>query len=242
MRILIIRHGEPDYSIDSLTEKGWREAHLLAEKLCKEKIDKVYCSILGRAKDTAKEFLERSGITAEYCDWLQEIGYMQIADPENPAQMRGMWDLLPRFFCEREELHRKDEWKNSEVFSGTHIARDYDAVCRELDNILAENGYRRRGNMYETSCGNHKTIAFFCHLGAESVLLSHLLNAAPHIFLQNFCVAPTSVTTIFTEERIKGEVSMRCQSLGDVSHLYHGGEEISFAGRFCECFEDDTRH
>lgn len=26
MQILIIRHGDPDYSIDSLTEKGWKEA------------------------------------------------------------------------------------------------------------------------------------------------------------------------------------------------------------------------
>ena len=39
MKILIIRHAEPDYSIDSLTEKGHREAALLAEKLSKEKID-----------------------------------------------------------------------------------------------------------------------------------------------------------------------------------------------------------
>lgn len=26
MRILIVRHGDPDYEIDSLTEKGWGEA------------------------------------------------------------------------------------------------------------------------------------------------------------------------------------------------------------------------
>lgn len=26
MRIVFVRHGEPDYSKDSLTEKGWREA------------------------------------------------------------------------------------------------------------------------------------------------------------------------------------------------------------------------
>ena len=26
MRLLIVRHGDPDYSIDSLTEKGWKEA------------------------------------------------------------------------------------------------------------------------------------------------------------------------------------------------------------------------
>ena len=39
MRILIIRHGDPNYELDCLTEKGNREAALLAEKLKKEKID-----------------------------------------------------------------------------------------------------------------------------------------------------------------------------------------------------------
>ena len=33
MRFLIIRHGDPDYEKDSLTEKGWREAALLADRL-----------------------------------------------------------------------------------------------------------------------------------------------------------------------------------------------------------------
>ena len=28
MKIIFIRHGEPNYEIDSLTEKGWREAEL----------------------------------------------------------------------------------------------------------------------------------------------------------------------------------------------------------------------
>ena len=30
MRILLIRHGDPDYEHDTLTEKGRREAELLA--------------------------------------------------------------------------------------------------------------------------------------------------------------------------------------------------------------------
>ena len=33
MKILIIRHADPDYSIDSLTKKGWVEAECLSEKL-----------------------------------------------------------------------------------------------------------------------------------------------------------------------------------------------------------------
>ena len=33
MKILLIRHGDPDYTIDSLTEKGQKEAQLLAERI-----------------------------------------------------------------------------------------------------------------------------------------------------------------------------------------------------------------
>ena len=53
MKLLIVRHGDPDYTIDSLTEKGWREARSLAQKLSKLEIKDFYVSPLGRAKDTA---------------------------------------------------------------------------------------------------------------------------------------------------------------------------------------------
>lgn len=33
MRLILIRHAEPDYVRDSLTEKGWREAELLSERV-----------------------------------------------------------------------------------------------------------------------------------------------------------------------------------------------------------------
>ena len=59
MRLLIVRHGDPDYTIDSLTEKGWREAELLADRMSKETIDYFYVSPLGRARDTASCTLKK---------------------------------------------------------------------------------------------------------------------------------------------------------------------------------------
>lgn len=50
MKLLIIRHADPDYSADSLTPVGWREAALLSERLERTEITKTYCSLLGRAK------------------------------------------------------------------------------------------------------------------------------------------------------------------------------------------------
>ena len=53
MRLLIIRHGDPDYEQDSLTPKGWCEAELLSERISKMNIKDFYVSPLGRAKATA---------------------------------------------------------------------------------------------------------------------------------------------------------------------------------------------
>ena len=58
MKIMIIRHAEPDYSIDSLTEKGFKEAKLLSLYMKDRDIDDFYCSPLGRAKDTAAPTME----------------------------------------------------------------------------------------------------------------------------------------------------------------------------------------
>lgn len=51
MKIIFIRHGDPDYVNDTLTEKGMREAKLLAKRVADWKnITQFYCSPLGRAK------------------------------------------------------------------------------------------------------------------------------------------------------------------------------------------------
>ena len=55
MRLLIIRHGDPDYAIDSLTEKGWREAELLSERIAKLDVKAFYCSGKGHRQSDAGE-------------------------------------------------------------------------------------------------------------------------------------------------------------------------------------------
>lgn len=41
MKLIIVRHGDPDYSIDSLTEVGKKEAELLAARMDKTQLDDV---------------------------------------------------------------------------------------------------------------------------------------------------------------------------------------------------------
>ena len=63
MKILLIRHGDPDYKHDTLTEQGWVEAELLARRLQSAAIDDFYLSPLGRAQDTAGVTLKALGRT-----------------------------------------------------------------------------------------------------------------------------------------------------------------------------------
>ena len=69
----MIRHGDPDYENDTLTEKGRREAALLAKAASGLNLGTCFVSPLGRARDTAAYCLEQRGLTAETFDWLEEF-------------------------------------------------------------------------------------------------------------------------------------------------------------------------
>lgn len=242
MRILIIRHGDPDYSIDSLTEKGWREAEYLADKLEKERLDAIYCSPLGRARDTAGCTLKRTGKTAKTLGWLREF-HAPIFD-KNTKKLCGPWDLMPSFFTKVDDFYHPEKWADTDFMrSGLRVKQEYNRVGKGLDKVLKAHGYERHGRYYKAVQPNRDTIVFFCHFGVECVMLSHLLGISPVPLWQGFCAAPTSVTTLYTEEREEGIAAFRCASFGDISHLYAKGEPPAFAARFCETFDcKEERH
>ena len=112
-----------------------------------------------------------------------------------------------------------------------------------FDALMARHGYVREDGYYRVVEPNNDTIVLFCHLGVQAVFVSHILGVSPIIMLQNFAPAPSSVTTIATEERVEGIAGLRILSYGSTEHLYVAGEEPSFHARFCECYSNaDERH
>lgn len=241
MRILLIRHGDPDYAIDGLTEKGKREVVLLAKKLAGEKIDKIYSSPLGRARLTAEPTAKAHGLEVEILPFMREFSEKQVQLPYMDAPSI-VWDILPAYVNEQPDVYSKDAWQETPYIKNSEVFEEYQAVCKSFDALLARHGYEREGYNYKVVNSNHDTIAIFCHFGVMAVLLSHLLNCSPCSLWQHTCALPSSVTTIYTEERREGVALFRAVGFGDISHLYAGGEEPSFAARFCECYTDTTRH
>ncbi len=239
MKLLIIRHGDPDYSIDSLTPQGRIEAELLSRKMEKTEITAFYVSPLGRARDTAAYTLQKLGRTAEVCDWLREFP----ASVDKPNRTGSCaWDWLPQDWAENDAFYSAEAWMHEPMMEAAGVPELYRNVTAGFDGLLAKHGYVREGRLYRAVRPNEDTIAFFCHFGLECVLLSHLLNVSPMPLWHGTCAAPTSVTTVVTEERRRGIASFRMSSFGDTSHLYVAGVEPSFAARFCEIYDSDQRH
>ncbi len=253
MRLIIVRHGVPDYEKDSLTEKGWREAAILADRISRLEVKDFYVSPLGRARDTASLTLEKMGRKATVCPWLREFA-PQIMRPDVSDRTTISWDWLPQDWTGVDEFYRRDQWSTPPMMREAMAAdpdtgemrvgiqEEYDWVIRGFDSLLADHGYQRKGEIYRTKQSNQDILVFFCHFGVECVLLSHLLGISPMVLWHGTVAAPTSVTTVYTEERRRGKVIFRMTAFGDVSHLYEAGEEPAFAARFCEVYDSDERH
>lgn len=235
MRLLIIRHGDPDYEHDTLTKRGWVEAEVLSRELCRVPVDDYYVSTLGRAKDTASLTLKKVGRTATECDWLKEFP-ARIIKPDCPDEPSIVWDWLPQDWTREPLFFSKDRWMEHPAIANSDTREKYKYVIKKLDELLSGYGYEREDNFYRAVKPNNKTIVFFCHFGLESVLLSHLLNISPMLLWHGTCAAPTSVTTVVTEERRPGVAYFRMTGFGDVSHLYKNNVEPSPSARFCEIY------
>lgn len=259
MRILFIRHGDPDYVHDTVTEKGHREAALLAETAENLRVGDCYMSPLGRAQDTAGYTLRKLGLTAKTLEWLEEFPAKidvnqseELANAYPDAKLRMeagkylpriAWDMVPSYWTEHPEYMDRERWRTSEVARCSDIVSLYDSVTKSFDELLAEYGYVRENLHYRVEKESTETITFFCHFGITCVLLSHLWNVSPFVLWHSLALAPTSVTEVVTEEREQGTAYFRGLRVGDLSHLYAGGEEPSFAARFCENFGNkEQRH
>ncbi len=241
MKLMIIRHGDPDYAIDSLTEKGWREAELLSDKISAIKVKGIYISPLGRARDTASLTLRKLECEGEILPWLRE--FQALVPDAGTGEERIPWDFLPGDWTGTEEFYDKDRWHTVSLMQSGRVLDEARHVYRGLDEILKKHGYERDGRIYRAVSPNEDTILLFCHFGVECVMLGHLLGISPVVLWHGFCAAPTSVTTLITEERRKGVAYFRMSSFGDISHLYAAGEEPAFAARFCETYDNmDQRH
>ena len=242
MHLVFVRHGEPDYSIDSLTPEGFREADALAARVAgwRGRVAACYCSPLGRARRTAEPSLAALGMEAETLPWMAEF---TISAHDRPDGSRHCvtWDLLPAWRTEQPKLAEPEGWVDAEPYPRDHadeIVPRWEGVKSGVDAVLARHGYVRARGVYRVAPDVRREglLLFFCHHGLACAAIAHVLGISPSQLWDDFFLAPASVTVLHSEEREPGIAAFRCQCMGDTSHLRAAGLPVSRAGAFGETF------
>lgn len=263
MRIIFIRHGEPDYSIDSLTENGKKEVEALVARTSKWNVDQFYVSPLGRAQETAAPTLRALGQEAITIPWLREFD-VRVTDPITD-ELHCAWDLMPQTYAVDPVMYDPMEWVHSAFYSQyPEVAERWQTIREGLDAILEEYGYIRNGAWYDfvdptghvnpagledlmlhgthtyevRDADDERTIVMFCHFGVICVMLGYLLGISPAILWHASCIPTTGVTIVNAEKRLDNVAHWRMQSYGDTRHLQEAGLPVSGYAAFSPLFQE----
>jgi len=209
MKLLLIRHGDPDYPNDTLTDKGHRQAKHLAVSLLQVPIDRLFVSPLGRARHTADYLIRLKKLDFEIIVFFKELNGRYI-DNLYAWNHHGCDLLAPGHDIS------KINWKERVPY-GKHMEPVYQDFISQFDVFISDFGLERSGYLYKINRTCDETIAVVCHAGVITTLLSHLLHIPLPVVYSQFRIDPSSVTKLKLEIK-DGQGVFRLMSLNDMSH------------------------
>ncbi len=226
MLLYLIRHGEPDYKNDCLTENGKEQAQKLAKKLFESELDKIYSSPLGRAKQTAEYTASLYGKTPEILPWAKEIGGIT----EYPDGTEKNVAQIPNVFLRtdgRIDLGFNDSF-HCDGFKDNELKEEYDFMISGALSFLEEQGFKEEDGIFRITRPNTEKIAIFCHGNMIRSLVSYLLHIPIHLMWAGFGASFTSVTVVNFNNSQRGNCAPRILVYNDISHLRIEGKGIRF--------------
>lgn len=224
MRIIFVRHGEPDYENDCLTKTGEKQAEAAAKRLEREGISEIYASPMGRAAQTAAFTAKRLNLPVQTLPYMHEISWGGPGIPEegHPWTL-GDWMIAQEDF----DFYHAD-WRQHPYFKGNAAVQCLDEISARFDQLLLNHGYRHEGTRYLCETDQRKTFAVFSHGGSGSCVLSHLL-ALPFPYVCT--VLPYEFTSVIILEFPvrKGEyVHPRIELFNDAAHTLNISSGLVF--------------
>ena len=215
MRIIFVRHGEPDYQHDCLTETGKKQAEAASKRLAREGIEEIYASPMGRASETAAYTAKLLNLPIHTLDYMHEISW---GGPGIPQEGHP-WTLSDWMISQEDFDFFSKDWRQHPYFKNNTAVHYLDEISARFDALLLNQGYRHEGTRYFCETDQQKTIAVFSHGGSGGCVLAHLL-ALPFPYVCT--VLPYEFTSIIILEFPvrKGEyVHPRIELFNDAAHI-----------------------
>ncbi|MCR4758205.1 MAG: histidine phosphatase family protein [Butyrivibrio sp.] len=219
MRIVFVRHGEPNYEKNCLTETGIVQAKLAADRLKEEGIEEIWSSPYGRAMETAEATAKVLGLPIKTLDFMKELDWGGINDV--PIFSDGHpWDIADEMAKRGMDLN-DDNWEKNEFFAQNRVVNSVHQVEKGIDEWLSELGYDRRGLYYDHKIAEneHRTVALFSHGGSSSAALAHILNLSFPYMCSLLHTDFTGITVVRMDKKL-GIGSMPCLEIAsDSRHI-----------------------
>ncbi len=162
MRLWLIRHGETEANVAGLysghtptplTPKGLAQAQILGKLLSEVPFDRVLCSALERAQQTAGRVLERREITIETTPLLNEMFF-------------GDWEMRHHRDLTREDPQNYAAWCNDWQNAIPTKGEGFQAFSARIEQVIA----------HLADIKDQQNILLVSHQGVLSLLIARLLN------------------------------------------------------------------
>ena len=220
MLLYIIRHGDPDYETDSLTERGRKQAAAVAKRLYDSKIDTVYSSPMGRARQTAAPLCEMLGTDCHIEDWCYEI-WDAVRTPFPDGELKSITKVQKTYYRENGNI----DLPYTRAFECQGIAQsgmkaEIGRLEREGNAFLERLGYQYENGVYKILRPNESRVALFCHAAFSRAWLSVLFHIPLHLMWASTDMTHTGVTVLHFENYQNGFTVPNCLCYSDMSHLY----------------------
>lgn len=223
MLLYFIRHGDPDYSTDSLTPLGRRQAEAVAHRLAVCGVDKIYASPLGRAQQTAEPTAEMLRLPVNTEDWTSEsTAWKEFTTVFPDGKRRWIFALPVTDILTDETVNLTwDNWLDAPFLRDCAAPKEgFERIKEASDEFFARHGYEREGRFYRVTKSSDERIAIFAHGGFGTVWLSILLGIPPHFVFPTFSIPHCGMSIFEFGGRDGDLIHPNCLALNDTGAVY----------------------
>ena len=231
MLLYIVRHGDPIYETDSLTERGKEQAEAVGKRIADSRIDRIFTSPMGRARMTAEPACRLLGLEYTVEAWAHEIEDERLT-PYPDGVLKSISKLPNTVFRENGNVDLPyDRALECTGVNQTQMDLARARICEGGRDFLERLGYREENGVYRILYPNEEKVALFCHSAMSRTWLSQLLHVPLHMMWSSFNFTHTGVTILHFKNYESGFTAPRCLCLSDMSHLYAAGLDLKYTNK-----------
>lgn len=231
MLLFYVRHGDPIYDPDSLTELGKEQAEALVARMKVCNPDRIYASSSVRAIQTAEPTAKALKKEIEILDWCHE-DYAARDFWTRTESGKSFWcfgiDEIKKMFVSKEVRTMDRTWYEYPYFAKGNYKAGIQRIQAETDTFLESLGYKHvpEEGGYIAVRPNDDRIALFAHQGFGLAFMSCLLDIPYPQFCTHFDFTHSSITVI--EFKGEGLVIPKMLQLANDSHIFACGMETKY--------------